>query len=203
MTDLVFLVDQDGPLADFDPHFHNRCREQGWYLDCEGAHDQTFRFATDHMPHEEQRLAARAMVDTAGWFRELPVVEGAIEGLNRLAEVPNSEVWICTKPLEANATCRDDKAWWLEQHFGREWVDRLILAPDKSLVQGHLLLDDAPKPEWSQRASWVPVIFPMNWNGAGSDWDGQIHWQWGDDIEILVDIAKSNAYYSQQHHVWV
>lgn len=202
MTDLVFLIDQDGPLADFDPHFHSRCREEGWYIEVESHHHQTFRFATDHMPNEEERAAARAMVDTPGWFRDLPVVEGAQEGLAKLAEVPNSEVWICTKPLEANVTCRDDKAWWIEQHFGEEWVDRLILAPDKSLVQGHLLLDDAPKPEWSHRASWVPVIFPMNWNGAGSDWDGLLNWKWGDDLEILVEIAKSNAYYSSQRHVW-
>lgn len=197
MTDLIFLIDQDGPLADFDRYFFDRCNENGWTMECDYA-SQTARFATDHIPDEEERALARAMVDTAGWFSELPVTEGAIDGLNKLAEVPNSEIWICTKPLEINPTCRDDKAAWLQKHFGDHWVDHLILSPDKSLVQGHLLLDDAPKLEWTKRATWVPVVFPMNWNGQGSEWEGLLTWTWGDDLEILVDIAKANAHYGSR-----
>lgn len=195
MSDLVFLVDQDGPLADFDPWFHNRCGEEGIEIEVDHA-NQIHRFATDHILDEEQRALARKMVDTAGWFRELPLVEGALDGINKLAEVPNSEVWICTKPLEINPTCRDDKAAWVRKHLGGDWDHRLILAPDKSLVQGHVLLDDAPKLEWMDRATWVPVVYPMNWNGQGSEWDGLLNWKWGDDLDILVDIAKSNAHYS-------
>ena len=30
---MILLLDQDGPLADFDAHFHARCTAEGWTLD--------------------------------------------------------------------------------------------------------------------------------------------------------------------------
>lgn len=39
-------------------------------------------------------------------------------------------------------------AQWLVEHIGDGWDRRLILTPDKSLVVGDILLDDAPKHEW-------------------------------------------------------
>lgn len=182
----IFLVDMDGPLADFDRHFFERCEALGLTFDCTYA-TQRHRFASDHIPDRFQRTASRHMVNTSGWFRNLPVTEGAVAGLNELAE--HAEVWICTKPLEANVTCRDEKADWLAEHFGSEWVNRLILAPDKSLVLGNVLLDDAPHPAWYERSAWEPVIFTMTWNGDGSKWGGLPHWSWGDPIEQLLEVA--------------
>jgi 5'-nucleotidase len=180
----------DGPLADFDRHFFKRCAESGWLMDCDYA-GQVHRFATDHIPDKEHRRLAREMVDSTRWFYDLPVTPGSQEGLEELAQ--HAEVWVCTKPLEANATCRDDKAAWLARHFGEWWVKRLILAPDKSLVMGDVLLDDAPHPRWFQRAAWTPVIFPMSWNGPGSKWDGMCRWKWGDNIEHFAYYAREMA----------
>lgn len=182
MTKPILLLDQDGPLAGFDPHFFAMVAENGWPMDAT-LETQTARFATDHIPDKEHREAARAVVNTSGWFRALPVVEGAQEGVEALER--DFEVWIVTKPLEANATCRDEKAAWLVEHFGAKWQDRLILSPDKSMVNGHLLLDDAPKLLWFRRARWRPVIFSTVWNGKGSVWENLPHWSWGEDIEVL------------------
>lgn len=186
MTTPLILIDMDGPLADFDGRFWERCAAAGWPMDCE-PHEQTARFATNHIPDRSHRAAARRMVDTEPWFRDLPVVPGAVEGMERLSEY--AEVWICTKPLEANPTCRDDKAAWLAEHFGDHWLQRLILAPDKSMIQGDVLLDDAPKPEWFDRAAWRPVIFPTSWNW-GAPWDDLPRWDWSDDVDRLIDIVK-------------
>lgn len=179
----IVLVDQDGPLAHFDALFFERCAESGWPMDCTLA-EQRHRFATDHIPDKFMRQMARNMVNTSGWFADLPVVEGAIDGLHELSEV--ADVWICTKPLEANPTCRDEKAAWLVKHFGPEWERRLIISPDKSMVRGDVLLDDAPYLEWLERAPWRTVIFPMSWNGAGSKWEGHDRWTWGDPIAQLL-----------------
>lgn len=179
----TLLVDQDGPLAGFDRHFFWRCEQDGIEVDCT-AETQAHRFATDHIVDLAHRARARNMIDTPGWFRELPVVEGAVEGLNLLAE--HADVWICTKPLEANETCRDDKAWWIRHHFGKEWARRLIITPDKSMIQGDVLLDDAPHPHWYEVASWVPVIFAAPWNHTGSKWADVQRWTWGDPIAKLL-----------------
>lgn len=185
----VFLVDMDGPLADFDVHFYARASEQGWTFDCGGPHEQRHRYFTDHMPNRQERVLARKMVESPGWFSDLPVTPGAQEGLHALAEV--AEVWVCSKPLEANPTCRDEKAKWLAKHFGSHWEARLILAPDKSLVAGDILLDDAIRPHWLHRAVWTPVVYPTPWNG--NDLFSVPRWGWGDDPHHLVDIALGGS----------
>lgn len=180
----IVLVDQDGPLADFDQAFFDRCGEHGWHMEIDGPHEQTARFATDHVIDKEHRKAARKMVDMPGWFFNLPVVEGAIDGLNALAE--QADVWIATKPLESNPGCRDDKAAWVEKYLGEKWLQRLIITPNKGLIRGTTLLDDAPNPDWFDTALWKPVIFTSPWNGEGSKWADLPHWTWGDDVEMLL-----------------
>lgn len=182
----TFLLDMDGPMAGFDNRFFDLCDEFGWPYDCT-RETQIHRFATDHLSREHAKLA-RAEVNRPGWFRSLPVTPGAQEGLPKLARV--ADVWICTKPLEANPACRDEKAAWLVEHFGREWERRLIITPDKSMVRGDILIDDAPHPDWYERASWLPVIFRMPWNGVGSKWDDQPTWSWGDPVSELLRIIK-------------
>ena len=178
----IVLVDQDGPLADFDTAIWKVIIESGIPISCT-RETQTVRFIDDAVDKAYKQVI-RTPIDTPGWFRNLPPVPGAREGLTALAKV--AEVYICTKPLEKNATCRDDKAAWVEEHLGKKWVDRLFIAPDKSLVKGAILLDDAPKPKWYPRAEWQPVIFPTPWNGPGSLWEGLPRWTWGDDIEDLL-----------------
>ena len=189
----TFLVDMDGVLADFDLRFHEVCVEKGWEWDCEGAHVQRHRFGTDHIIDRRHRKLARTHVNRTRWFLDLPVIEGAIEGMNELAEHGN--VWIATKPLEANYTCRDDKAAWVRRHMGEEWERRMFITPDKSVLNGTLLLDDAHKPDWCKRASWSPVVFARSWNGAGSKWEGWPRWTWGDGVETLLDRARESAEY--------
>lgn len=186
MSRPIVLVDQDGPLAAFDRLAYARAAENGWHMDTP-EHAQTARYSTDHVPDPEHRKALREMIDTTRWFRELPVVEGAVEGLHALAEI--AEVWVCTKPLEVNPTCRDDKAAWLTEHFGKEWERRIIVTPDKSLVRGAVLLDDAPKPEWYDRAEWQPVAYATTWNGPGTPWGDLPRFTWDMGPDALLDMA--------------
>ena len=188
----VILMDMDGPLADFDRKFFEACELNGWHIDCT-LEEQRHRFATDHIPDEEHRRLARNHVDTTRWFLDLPVVPGAIEGMAYLEE--HADVWIVTKPLEVNATCRDDKATWLAGNFGEQWVRKLIITPDKSMVRGHILVDDAPNPDWYPRAEWEPVIYSTSWNGDGSKWANTedylyFRFTWDLGAERLIETAE-------------
>ena len=178
------LVDMDGPLADFDAAFYALCHASGWEMHST-LQTQCHRFATDCILDRKHARLAREFVNSSRWFLDLPVTTGAIDGINELAE--HADVWICTKPLEANLQCRDDKASWVRRVLGEEWERRLILTPDKSLVRGDILLDDAIKLHWLNTAEWEPVVFPTPWNGCGSDWDGLRSWKWGDPIADLLD----------------
>lgn len=185
------LVDQDGPLSDFDRRFYELCVAQEFPMHGGDVHAEApcaeHRFLTDCLEPEHSRLA-RKIVNESRWFLELPPVDGAVEGMAALAEV--ADVWIVTKPLEANPNCRDDKAAWIRHYLGAEWERRLILAPDKTLVRGDVLVDDAIKREWIPRAEWLPVCFPTSWNGEGSQWSDLARWTWADGSERLLELAE-------------
>lgn len=184
----VLLLDQDGPLADFDAAFHNYCLSHGFALNITGLDDlRRQRFMTDNMPHGADRELARTRINETHWFRTLPVTEGALEHIHELEEV--FDVWVCTKPLEQNPYCRDDKAAWIGEFFP-QFINKLIMAPKKSMVHGAILLDDAPRLECIPVATWKPVIFESVFNGDHSEWAGIPSWTWGDDVQLLLDLAK-------------
>ncbi len=185
---ITILLDMDGPLADFDLHFWRRCTDEGITFDINGPGYQSHRYFTEHIPNRAERRRARAMVDAAGWFADLPVTPGAQEGVEALL-VAGVDLWVCTKPLEVNPTCHSDKANWIARHFPA-LADRLILAPDKSMIVGDLLLDDAPKVDWLARATWLPVMFPTPYNGDDTDWCGLPRWSWGDEVEDLLGLTN-------------
>lgn len=190
---MIVLVDLDGPVADFDGAFFAICESMGWAMDIASPMEQRHRFATDHIPDKEDRRSARSYVNESRWFLDLPIVDGAAEGLRELDARDGVDVWLCTKPLEANKTCRDDKAQWVIDKLGPEWERKLIVTPDKSMVRGDILVDDAPYMEWLARSHWHPIIFPMPWNGEGSKWAGLPRWSWEDPIkDLLAPTARAD-----------
>lgn len=175
------LVDMDGVLADFDgPLF----RYFGAELDCT-PETQIHRFLTNHLPDEWLRRQMRAMVEGNRWFARLPVMPGAKEGVKYLQDAGH-DVWIVSKPLEASRSCASDKFEWVEEHFP-SLVGKLILAPDKGLVKGDYLIDDAIKPSWLEYATWEPIVFDHPWNRTGAHSLGSAlrMYGWADVGEVL------------------
>ena len=33
---------------------------------------------------------------------------------------------------------------WIEEHLGEDWLDKIIITKDKTVVNGHVLIDDRP-----------------------------------------------------------
>ena len=182
----VLLLDQDGPLADFDLAFWRLGHNLGVTFDIASMKDQTHRFADQHIPDKSARKAMRTIVNETHWFAGLPVTEYADGGVRVLEQ--HFDVWVCTKPLEANRWCASDKYAWLRKHFPR-LADKLIVTPDKSMVQGDILLDDAIKPAWVERAAWTPVTFDAPFNRTGPH-AFDLRWKWTDPVERLVEVAK-------------
>lgn len=185
----VLLLDMDGPLADFDQAFWDFCKGRGFSFDIESLDSPgRRRFLTDNMPEKFERIYARNWVNNGEnrWFRDLPPTVGAIDGTYELMEM--FDVWVCTKPLEVCSTCRDDKGAWIKRYLP-ELEDKLIIAPNKGMIRGKILLDDAIKPAWLDYAEWHPVVFPSGFNGKGSDWEGMDSWTWGDPVQALLDLV--------------
>ena len=75
-----------------------------------------------------------------GFFLDLQPLEGAIEGMKIL--MTKYDVWILTRPSIKNIHCYTEKAEWIKKYFGEDFLDKLILCPNKSLVKGDFLIDD-------------------------------------------------------------
>lgn len=80
-----------------------------------------------------------------GFFRDLEEIKGACAAMRVLKDWGH-DVWILTRPSTMNRLCYTEKADWVHKHLGQEWVEKLILCPDKSLLKGDLLIDDNPWP---------------------------------------------------------
>lgn len=188
----VLLLDMDGPLAGFDAALYKICKVLGVELDISDLNDPNRKYyMTENMVDPDDALMIRNMINNTHFFDLLPVTPGAQEGVQDLMVF--FDVWVCTKPLDANASCRDDKMRWIKRYFP-ELHSKVIMTPKKSLVHGSILLDDAPATDCVATSSWIPVVFSEAFNGPGSQWGHFEHWKWGDDVQKLVAISKSFRY---------
>lgn len=183
MTKPIVLVDLDGVCVFFDGPIYEKFGDR---LDCT-LETQTNYFLTDHCDKQTAK-EMRAFVETPGYFRDLPAMPGAIGGMWALAE--EADVWLCTKPLEANPTCRDDKAYWVRKHLGVEFEKKMFIAPEKHFVHGAILLDDKPKQHSIPLATWRPVIYQQPYN-AGADYAGLPRYHWGLPVDALLQHIPS------------
>jgi 5'-nucleotidase len=77
-----------------------------------------------------------------GFYLGLKPIQGAVEGFTALSSHPMLDVHILTAPSIYNPLCYTEKRLWVEDHLGFDAVNRLIIAPDKSLLRGDVLIDD-------------------------------------------------------------
>ena len=77
-----------------------------------------------------------------GFFSSLEPIDYAIPCIDQLEESGVYEVWFATAPSFKNIHCYSEKAEWIVENLGEEWLERLIIIPDKSKLKGDYLVDD-------------------------------------------------------------
>lgn len=77
-----------------------------------------------------------------GLFASLSTIPGAVEAVAELRSNPRLDVWILSAPSTRNPACYSEKRIWVEKVFDYPLAKRLILASDKSLLRGDILIDD-------------------------------------------------------------
>lgn len=98
-----------------------------------------------------------------GFFRDLPLIEGAREGLERLADQA-THVRIVTAPTWEWQFCVPEKYEWVEKHLGREWTGKIILTRDKTFVKGNILIDDSPSVSGIWEQEWTHILYDQPYN---------------------------------------
>ncbi len=130
------IIDMDEVLADNYPAFHRAAAAQ---LGRPLAPEEYRGKKLYELPGLEK---VRDILYEKGHFRNLPVIEGAVEVVKELYD--NYEVFIVTTATEFRYSFLD-KYEWLEEHFPFIHYDRIVFCGDKSIVRGDFMIDDKVK----------------------------------------------------------
>lgn len=177
---MIILVDMDGVLADFDQGFVDIWKVKHPDLTYVPVEERNTFYTYKQYP-KELRPLTRDIVRAPKFFASLPPIEGALQGLKELAETGH-DIYICSSPLISNPTGASEKYDWIKEHLGDDWVGKLILAPDKTMVRGDILIDDRPEIKGAQQPLWEHVLYDQLYN---QDIEGRRRMTWANWREIL------------------
>ena len=76
------------------------------------------------------------------FYADLVPFEGAVKYIKKLIDDEFFLVDFCTAPSIDNLLSYTEKAECIRRHFGRDMLNHLFLAPDKSRCIGDVLIDD-------------------------------------------------------------
>ncbi len=161
----VLLIDMDGVIADYYKGFLMKWMERYPNERVIWPQDLTNFYLEEAYPKEFHTITRNLTLET-GFFENLPVVYGSILALQAILHAGYFEPFLCTAPdLEAeNQGCYSEKARWIEKYLGKEWLKRLIITKDKTMVHGDYLIDDKPNITGHMKPSWHQVVFDHAYN---------------------------------------
>ncbi len=160
---LPILVDMDDVLAKFDNEMTKRWLARHPIGPIYPS-ERTVWDAWELLPESHKDTFIDIMCEE-GFFHCLEPVEGCLVALREMV-AEGLDVRICTAPALKSEFCMAEKVRWVRDHLGLDWVKRLIISPDKTLIRGSILIDDKPTqlitgvcvPEWTH------VIFDRCYN---------------------------------------
>lgn len=120
----VVWIDMDGVVADFEPKAIEYAEGMGL----------TFKEFADQKKYRH----------IEGFYRELPLVAGAKESIEKLDESGKYDLYFLSAPSWGNVSCFSDKRIWVEKNFP-SFKKRMSLSFQKGHHMGHYLIDDRTK----------------------------------------------------------
>lgn len=159
---MIILVDMDGVLSDFDKCHAVKGRALGFPEYMTPATRKTWQIFDGFKQDEID-----AILDlwySPGFFRDMPPIEGAQKAMEDMV-AHGYEVFICSTPMKGHPTCSTEKEAWIKEHLGKDFLGRLILTQDKTLIHGHILIDDKPVITGRHfNPSWEHVLYDTSYN---------------------------------------
>ena len=162
-TPPIILVDQDNVIASQLVRFHEILKQDYPEIyETYSGEAASFQFEKDFAPeHAETIFEIRRKV---GFFRSLPMIAGAKEALEEL-EHGGCIVRIVTAPIRTSHSA-SEKLDWIAEHLGGDWCPKTIIARDKTLIRGDILIDDNPEVSGAIVPTWTHVLYDQPYNSS-------------------------------------
>jgi 5'-nucleotidase len=180
------LVDMDGPLADYESSFLAIWRERFPDREWISLEDRKEFYIHRDYPRDLWD-DIKQICEGVGFFLNLPVIDGAVEALNTMLSLGH-KVILCTSPLSSYENCVLEKYQWVDKNLGRDWVNRIHMGKDKTIVNGDggYLIDDRPIIEGMDTPSWEHVLFDYPYNRITElSYKKRLTWEnWREVLEI-------------------
>jgi 5'-nucleotidase len=178
----IILVDMDGVLADFEGYFLKKWRENFPELPFIEVKDRREFYVSKEYPEEHTNKILQIFYSEGFCFNMEPI-PGAIEAIQEIKKLGH-EVFICSSPFEQAPDSLGDKLNWVSKYLDREWVTKLILINDKTLIHGDILIDDKPVITGVNQPTWKHVIYDQPYNKQNAL---APRMDWGNWKEVLKD----------------
>jgi 5'-nucleotidase len=172
MNKSIILIDMDGVIVDYISNlisvvregFHEGLDPKLLEISYEDLTIEPIEELFDYCKKTKQHIENNLHIP--GMFENPKPISGAVDAVKILAE--HFEVFICSSPFPGELD--SDHGWsekvsWIRKYLGKEWIDKLILTRDKTLVHGEILIDDKPKITGKKNEpDWEHVLFLQPWN---------------------------------------
>jgi 5'-nucleotidase len=156
------LVDMDGVMCDFEGHMLAEFRKAHPSDPYVAPEDRSTFYMSEQYELIQPGLGVKVkeIMKKPGFFRSMPPIKGAVSAIKEMDKMEGVQVFICTAPIEEPFFCVKEKYEWVNCHLGKEWMQRIILTHDKTLIIGDILIDDKHEVSGSiAQPSWDHIIF--------------------------------------------
>ena len=156
---IIILVDMDNTIVDYSTPIAEE-------LLCKTGVDATYdnwTFFTEN--NNELKKIQKDKQKEDGFFYSLKPIKGALDALREMEEM-GFTVFIVSSPSVSSDTCHSDKVRWLKKYLGEEWARRLVLTKDKTIIYGHVLIDDRIDVNGvcDGHRPWLHILFTQHYN---------------------------------------
>ncbi|MBL8008276.1 MAG: 5'-3'-deoxyribonucleotidase [Ignavibacteria bacterium] len=157
------LIDMDGVIADFEGEFLRRWRNLYPGKKYVPLEERRGFWLREQYPEEYQDLV-QEIYHSPGFYQNLPPVSGAIEAVKEISESLNN-VFLCTSPMIPKyENCVLEKYHWVYENLGGDWINKIIVTKDKTVVRGDVLIDDMPEITGSMKPEWEHILYDQPYN---------------------------------------
>ena len=178
----VLLIDMDGVVADFELGFLQAFRSKYPSEPYIPIPERTVFKIKDQYP-EELKPKVRSIIEAPGFYRNLPMIKGSKSTIMEMYDM-GLNFYFCSSPLSKYKNCVLEKYEWIEEQFGSNFTDKIILTRDKTVVQGDLLIDDKPEITGAlEEPSWEHILYISPYN---KNVEGKRRLSWENWKEILL-----------------